>query len=139
MGFSGAGLQGLLNEAALLAAREQANAVSSGHLCEGIERVAAGIQRVGMVRTCGGSSVCCRHCETSALKPSPHSSPCFFALACRVHAKRSLRFRSLVAILQPGAARSSKPINLSIHRLLTCPVTPSVETLRVPCGLLAPH
>lgn len=49
MGFSGAGLQGLLNEAALLAARERAGAVSALHLTEGIERVAGGIQRLGTV------------------------------------------------------------------------------------------
>mmetsp|Transcript_26776 Transcript_26776/g.36975 ORF Transcript_26776/g.36975 Transcript_26776/m.36975 type:complete len:319 (+) Transcript_26776:1-957(+) len=45
MGFSGAGLQGLLNEAALLAARERAHAVTPAHLLEGIERVAGGIKR----------------------------------------------------------------------------------------------
>mmetsp|Transcript_34579 Transcript_34579/g.75573 ORF Transcript_34579/g.75573 Transcript_34579/m.75573 type:complete len:748 (-) Transcript_34579:26-2269(-) len=49
MGFTGAGLQGLLNEAALLAARERAEAVGPEHLQEGIERVTGGIKRASFM------------------------------------------------------------------------------------------
>jgi cell division protease FtsH len=49
MGFSGAGLQGLLNEAALLAAREQSAAVGPTHMLEGIERVVGGLKRASVL------------------------------------------------------------------------------------------
>lgn len=62
MGFSAAGLQSLINEAALLAARQHALCVGPEHFAEGIERV---------VRlTKGGATTPNRHaCHSSRLRP----------------------------------------------------------------------
>ena len=49
MGFSGADLANLINEAALLAARRDASAVEMKDLNEALERLIAGLQKIGRV------------------------------------------------------------------------------------------
>ena len=50
-GFSGADLENLLNEAALLAAREQLNQIEHRHVGEAIDKIMMGLERKGLVLT----------------------------------------------------------------------------------------
>jgi cell division protease FtsH len=50
-GFSGADLENLLNEAALLAAREQMDRIEPRHVSEAIDKIMMGLARKGLVLT----------------------------------------------------------------------------------------
>lgn len=50
-GFSGADLENLLNEAALLAAREEADRIGPHHVDEAIDKIMMGLERKGLVLT----------------------------------------------------------------------------------------